>query len=131
MIHPNVELGEGTLVEEGAIVGLPPRGREPGELPTKIGARGVIRSGTVVYAGTTIGDDFSAGHSAMIREGNLIGDRCSVGTHAVLEPGNTVGPGWCSQTTLIRCVPATSTACWERPSATTSASVATRPSSRA
>lgn len=93
MIHPNVELGEGTVVEEGAVVGVPPRGREPGELPTRIGARGVIRAGTVIYAGTVIGDDFNSGHGAMIREDNQLGDRCSVGTNAVLEPGNRVGSG--------------------------------------
>lgn len=93
MIHGNVDVGAGTVVEEGAVVGLPPRGKAPGELPTRIGAGGVIRSGTVIYAGTTIGDRFNSGHGAMIREDNVIGDDCSVGSNAVLEPGNRVGSG--------------------------------------
>jgi acetyltransferase-like isoleucine patch superfamily enzyme len=93
LIHPNVHIGAGTIVEEGATVGQPPRGKQPGELPTHIGASGVIRSGTVIYAGTTIGDGFNAGHGAMIREGNVIGDNCSVGSNAVLEAGNTIGNG--------------------------------------
>ena len=93
MIHGNVDVGAGTVVEEGAIVGQPPRGKAPGELPTRIGAGGVIRSGTVIYAGTTIGDRFNSGHGAMIREDNVIGDDCSVGSNAVLEPGNRVGSG--------------------------------------
>ncbi len=93
MIHPNVHIGAGTIVEDGAVVGQPPRGKSPGELPTRIGAGGVIRSGTVIYAGTTIGDGFNAGHGAMIREANVIGDDCSVGSNAVLEPGNTIGNG--------------------------------------
>lgn len=93
MIHSNVHIGEGTIVEEGAIVGQPPRGRQAGELPTTIGAGGVIRSGTVIYAGTTIGAGFNSGHGAMIREDNVIGDNCSVGTNAVLEAGNRVGNG--------------------------------------
>jgi len=93
MIHSNVHIGHGTVVEDGAIVGHPPRGKKPGELPTTIGSGGVIRSGTVIYAGTTIGDDFSSGHGAMIREDNVIGDRCSVGSNAVLEPGNRIGSG--------------------------------------
>lgn len=93
MIFPNVELGEGTVVEDGAVVGRPPRGKEPGELRTRIGAGGVVRSGAVIYAGVEIGDGFNCGHGAMIREDNHLGNDCSVGTNAVLEPGNRIGDG--------------------------------------
>jgi len=93
VIHPNVHIGEGTIVEDGAVIGQAPRGKKPGDLPTRIGSRGLIRSGTVIYAGTTIGDGFNSGHGAMIREDNVIGDNCSVGSSAVLEPGNKVGSG--------------------------------------
>ncbi|HLQ62179.1 MAG TPA: acyltransferase [Candidatus Acidoferrales bacterium] len=91
MIYPNVEIGEGTVVEEGAVVGHPRRGLEAGAEPTRIGSHGVIRSGTVIYAGVEIGDRFQAGHGALIRENNRLGDDCSVGTSAVLEPGNRIG----------------------------------------
>ncbi len=91
MIYPNVEIGEGTVIQDGATVGEPPRGAKPGEQKTKIGARGTIRSGTVIYAGTTIGDRFNSGHGALVREDNVIGDDCSVGTNAVLEAGNRIG----------------------------------------
>jgi acetyltransferase-like isoleucine patch superfamily enzyme len=93
VIFPNVHIGEGTVVQDGAIVGQPPRGKVSGELPTHIGGQGIIRAGTVIYAGTTIGAGFNAGHGAVIRERNVIGDRCSVGSNAVLEPGNTIGNG--------------------------------------
>ena len=93
MIHPNVHIGEGTIVEDGVVIGQAPRGKKPGDLPTLIGSGGLIRSGTVIYAGTTIGDGFNSGHGAMIREDNIIGDNCSVGSSAVLEPGNKVGSG--------------------------------------
>jgi acetyltransferase-like isoleucine patch superfamily enzyme len=93
VIHPNVEVGEGTVIQEGAIVGEPPGGKQPGEVKTTIGAGGIIRSGTVIYAGAVIGDRFSSGHGSMIREDNVIGNDCSVGTNAVLEPGNRVGDG--------------------------------------
>jgi acetyltransferase-like isoleucine patch superfamily enzyme len=93
LIYPNVVIGEGTVIQEGAIVGEPPRGAKPGELKTTIGAGGMIRSGTVIYAGATIGERFNSGHGALIREDNVIGDDCSVGTHAVLEAGNRVGNG--------------------------------------
>src|SRR5947208_2847460 len=91
VIHPNVVLGEDAVVEPGAEVGVPPRGAEPGELQTVIGAGSHIRSGTVIYAGVQLGSRVQTGHGAMIRKNNVIGDRCSVGTHAVLEPGNRVG----------------------------------------
>ncbi len=91
LVHPNVEIGEGTILEPGVVVGVPPRATEPGALPTRIGPGGCIRSGTVIYAGVTIGAGVNTGHGALIREDNQIGDRCSIGTHAVLEPGNRIG----------------------------------------
>ena len=91
LIYPNVEIGEGTVLEPGVIIGVPPSGVAPGQLPTRVGPGGRIRSGTVVYAGVQIGSGLNTGHAAMIREDNVIGDGCSVGTHAVLEPGNRIG----------------------------------------
>jgi acetyltransferase-like isoleucine patch superfamily enzyme len=91
LLYPNVELGEDVVLEPGVIVGIPPRGAGPGDLPTRIGPGARVRAGTVIYAGVTAGAGLNTGHGAMIREGNLIGDECSVGTHAVLEPGNQVG----------------------------------------
>src|SRR5690242_4937565 len=91
LLYPNVELGEDAVLEPGVIVGLPPRGAAPGDMPTRIGPGSHVRAGTVIYAGVTIGARLNTGHGAMIREGNQLGDDCSVGTHAVLEPGNRVG----------------------------------------
>lgn len=62
-------------------------------METRIGARAVIRSHAVVYAGNTIGDDFAAGHGALIRELNRIGNRVSIGSHAVVEHRVEIGDG--------------------------------------
>jgi acetyltransferase-like isoleucine patch superfamily enzyme len=91
LVYANVEIGADTILEPGVIVGMPPRGRQPGDLPTRIGPGGHVRAGTIIYAGATIGARVNTGHGAMIREDNIIGDDCSIGTHAVLEPGNRVG----------------------------------------
>jgi acetyltransferase-like isoleucine patch superfamily enzyme len=91
LVYPNVEIGEGTVLDPGVMIGVPPRGSEVGELPTRIGPAGRIRAGTIIYAGVVIGAGLSTGHAAMIREDNVIGDGCSIGTHAVLEAGNRIG----------------------------------------
>ena len=92
-IYPNVRIGPGAQIGDFVVIGLPPRGREPGELETVIGANAVIRSHTVIYAGNRIGDDFQTGHAAMIREENQIGHRVSIGTHTVVEHHVFIGDG--------------------------------------
>jgi len=54
-IFRNVEIGEGTTIEDYCVIGSPPRGKQEGELETRIGAGSVIRSHTVIYAGNRIG----------------------------------------------------------------------------
>jgi acetyltransferase-like isoleucine patch superfamily enzyme len=73
------------------IIGIPPKGREPGELPTQIGADAVIRSHSVIYAGNMIGNRFQTGHGVMVRELNEIGDDVSIGTHSVVEHHTRIG----------------------------------------
>jgi len=90
-IHDNVTLGEGCVIHPPVILGFPPRGHEPGELPLVIGPGAVIRPFTTIYAGSTIGAGFQTGQGASIREDNVIGDDCSVGTNAILEYGNRIG----------------------------------------
>ncbi len=92
-IHPNVHLGENTTIGDYAIIGEPPRGKEPGELETRIGARAVIRSHTVIYAGNRIGDNFQSGHGVLIREENEIGDDVSIGSHSMVEHHVKIGNG--------------------------------------
>jgi acetyltransferase-like isoleucine patch superfamily enzyme len=90
-VWPNVQLGADARIGEFVIVGEPPRGKRPGELETRIGARAVIRSHTVIYAGNVIGDDFETGHGVLVREENEIGDHVSIGSHAVVEHHVKIG----------------------------------------
>ena len=85
ILYPNVKLGENVIIGEYVIIGVPPRGKRPGELKTVIGDNAVVRSHTVIYAGNKIGTNFSTGHGVLIRENNEIGDNVSVGTHSVIE----------------------------------------------
>jgi acetyltransferase-like isoleucine patch superfamily enzyme len=91
VVYPGVSLPPDAVLEPFVIVGVPPRGKKPGEVATRIGPRAHLRSHTVVYAGNTIGAGFQTGHGAMIREFNTIGDDVSVGTHSIVEHHVTLG----------------------------------------
>lgn len=84
-LHPNVKLGKNVVLGDYVILGEPPVGTEAGELETVIGDGAVIRSHTVIYAGTRIGAGFQTGHHVLLRERNQIGNRVSIGTGTVIE----------------------------------------------
>src|SRR4029078_8055001 len=90
-VYENVQLGDGTTIEDFCIVGTPPRGKRPGEVATTIGAGAVIRSHTVIYAGTVIGKNFQTGNKVNIRESNRVGDNVSIGTLSVVEHHVEIG----------------------------------------
>lgn len=89
--YPNVRLGKRAVIEPYAVLGVPPRGSEAGELELVIGDNVVVRTHSVIYAGTTIGDNLITGSGARIREDNVIGDNVSIGTLAALENGHRIG----------------------------------------
>ena len=91
VVYPNVKLGKNCVIEEFAVIGIPPQGYKPGQLETSIGDNAVIRSHTVIYAGNTIGSHFSTGNKANIREQNKIGNDVSIGTLSVIEHHVTIG----------------------------------------
>ncbi|MBI4392796.1 MAG: transferase [Euryarchaeota archaeon] len=86
----NVRIGKGTVIEAMAEVGVHPTG---GTTRTTIGKDGLIRSQTIIYKGTRIGDGFKTGHGAVIREDNRIGDDVSIGTHSIIERDTVIEDG--------------------------------------
>lgn len=84
-IYLNVEIGKNVVIEDFVIIGCPPKGRRDGELKTIIGDNSIIRSHTVIYAGTKLGHSFQSGHHTLIRENSVIGNNVSIGTSSVLE----------------------------------------------
>lgn len=63
-----------------------------------IGADPTIRAGTIIYDDVAIGDRFSTGHYALVRELTEIGDDVLVGTKAVIDGRTTVGSSVSLQT---------------------------------
>jgi len=85
-----VIFGSNAQLDEGVVVGyLSPRG---GVSPIlRIGNDAVIRFGTVIYAGSTIGDRLETGHNVVIREENQIGLHLSIWNNAVIDYGCKIG----------------------------------------
>lgn len=90
-IHKNALFGKNCIIEDNCEIGRPPRGRKEGELSTTIGDNAVMRSNTVIYAGTKIGNNFQTGHSVIIRENNTIGHNVSIGSNSTIEVDNKIG----------------------------------------
>jgi acetyltransferase-like isoleucine patch superfamily enzyme len=91
VIHPAVQLGEGSRIGAFVVLGEPAAGMDPGAAPLRIGRDARIRSHTVIYAGTEIGDAFQTGHGVLVREATTIGDDVSIGSHSVIEHHVTIG----------------------------------------
>ena len=85
-----LRLGGDLACASSAIVGCLPERRIP-SLLLKVGAGAVIRSGSVIYAGSCIGDRLNVGHNAIIREENRIGDDFSLWSNSTVDYGCVIG----------------------------------------
>jgi acetyltransferase-like isoleucine patch superfamily enzyme len=78
------------IIDPDVILGYPP-GRPGTYGPARIGRNARIRSGSVVYGGVDIGDDFETGHHTIVREENRIGDGCSLWNNSTVDYGCVIG----------------------------------------
>jgi len=86
---PDVIVGDGLRSDPSAIIGYPSARTAPSDL--SLGQDACIRSGTVVYFGSTIGARFQTGHNVIIREDCRIGDDVSVWSNSVVDYGCRIG----------------------------------------
>lgn len=63
------------------------------DLSFSIGSGARLRSGTILYAGSTIGDRFQTGHHVVVREQCDIGDDVSIWSNTVIDYGTRIGDG--------------------------------------
>jgi len=88
----SVRLGEGHDVDPDVILGYL-TGRRIDTVALTIGPGARIRSGTVIYAGSTIGAGLQTGHNVVIREENTIGDDLSIWNNSTIDYGCSIGNG--------------------------------------
>ena len=84
-IHDNVRIGDNSVIASYCTIGEPLSDyyTHPDEYVnpgTSIGSDSLIRSHSIIYAGSEFGDGFSTGHRVTIREKTHFGKECRVGT---------------------------------------------------
>ncbi len=82
----------GTEMDSDATVLIGYRtGRKIQDFTLRIGDRAQLRSGTVIYAGSQIGDDFQTGHNVVIREQNVLGNHVQIWNNTTIDYGCHIG----------------------------------------
>lgn len=83
--------GQRLSIDNGAQLAYLPERCNDTEL--LLGADATIRSGSVLYAGSTIGDRLATGHNVVIREQCQIGHDVSVWSNTIIDYGCVIGDG--------------------------------------
>ena len=91
-LSDTVVLEDGYQVDPGVTLGYL-SGRHIANIMLRIGPGARIRSGTVIYAGSTIGAGLETGHNVVVREENVIGDNLSIWNNSTIDYGCTIGDG--------------------------------------
>ncbi len=89
VIHANAEIGDGCVIEDHCIIGYPTPLAE--DRPLRLGAGGLVRSHSVLYAGSDIGEQLRTGHHVVIREKSVVGRECQIGSYTELQGDLTFG----------------------------------------
>lgn len=89
MSTDRVETGADLAADDGVVLGYEPA-RGSGRTLV-VGRRARLRTGTVLYLGTRIGDDFETGHNVVVREDSTLGDAVSVWSNSVVDYGCRLG----------------------------------------
>ena len=106
VIHGGTRLLDGVVIEEGAVVGKPEWGYAVGKhydgagASTTIGMGAILRAGSCVYAGCSIGTETAVGHNTVIRSEVLLGDYVQLAHMVSVERACQIG-------NYVRCSPLT------------------------
>ncbi len=85
-----VKISLNAHLEKGVILGYM-TGRKIENTLLVIGKDAYIRTGSIIYCGSKIGNNFQTGHNVIIREQNAIGDKVSVWSNSIIDYGCKIG----------------------------------------
>ena len=88
-MSPDRDIGPGLRADPDVVLGYPPS--RPAEGGLALGRDAHLRSGTVLYLGSSIGARFQTGHHVVVREQCDIGDDVSVWTGSIIDYGCRIG----------------------------------------
>ena len=88
IIKDHVVIGDNSVIGDFCLLGEPVNNADK---PLIIGKNAYIRSHTILYAATTIGNDFVCGHNVHVREETVIGNYCQLGSNSELQGNLTIG----------------------------------------
>ena len=94
---PGLSGADGLEADADVLLGYVPSPGRPSQEPdgigpeSRLGAQARIRSGSVLYLGSCIGDRLETGHHVIIRERCTIGDDVSVWSNTVVDYGCRIG----------------------------------------
>jgi UDP-3-O-[3-hydroxymyristoyl] glucosamine N-acyltransferase len=96
IVGPAARIGSGTFIGPRCVVGEPtrdyydaPERWQP--TPTVIGPHSLLRTGTILYAGVTVGEHFQTGPYVVVREKTRFGQNCSLGNNCDVQADVVVG----------------------------------------
>ncbi|XVH33580.1 DapH/DapD/GlmU-related protein (plasmid) [Haloferacaceae archaeon DSL9] len=87
------QLGDRCTVQSNVLLGEQTEGTPP-----IVGNDATIRAGTIIYPDVAVGDRFTTGHNALVRERTIIGDDVVVGTGTIIDGQTTIGDAVSIQT---------------------------------
>ena len=95
IIRDNVTIKRNTVIGANSVIGEYTaawyKNRDVMIEPLIIGEHSVIRSGSIIYSGICIGDNFQTGHQVTVRENTSIGNNVSVGTLSDIQGHCEIG----------------------------------------
>jgi acyl-[acyl carrier protein]--UDP-N-acetylglucosamine O-acyltransferase len=89
IIHEGVNIGSGTQIGSHCEIGVPSNLAKNDKL--RIGEASIIRSHSVLYIGSTFGDELMTGHRVTIRENTTTGKNFQVGTLGDIQGDCIIG----------------------------------------